>query len=331
MMNDRSVDNQHGLDLARQAITHYDLNVTEVVWLAHTHNAVFSVQAGDGARYVLRLLNPSADPAYFQSEQHWLDRLYAARLAVPRVIPAKAGPVTVQRDDGQTIHAALFTYLTGESHTPESVQAADMQRIGDFLARMHTVDPPDDNDFQRPRLDFEGLYGKNSPYASAGESDVFSPRQREVMGAAAQQVKAAMDTLGQDSTHFRMIHGDLLLKNILFEGDMVKALDFEYCGWGYTLYDLTPLLWGLKSQPRYPELAAALWDGYATRRPVIQTYHSLLEAFIAGRQVASMRWLAANLDNPSVRSAAPDLIAQRTGELEGFLETGVLHRESQTL
>ena len=118
----------------------------------------------------------------------------------------------------------------------------------------------------------------------------------------------------------------MLLQNILFHEGEVRALDFEYCGWGYYLYDLTPLLWQLKPQSRYPELEQALWDGYTSIRPLSSRHRELLETFIAGRQVASMRWVAANRHNPAYQGKVEGILAQRTVELQGFLETGMLHR-----
>ena len=118
----------------------------------------------------------------------------------------------------------------------------------------------------------------------------------------------------------------LLLKNILFHEGEVRALDFEYCGWGYYLYDLTPLLWQLKPQNRYPQLEQALWDGYTSIRPLTQRHRELLETFIAGRQVASMRWIAANRQNPHVVGKVEAILTQRTAELQAFLETGKLNR-----
>src|SRR5690606_19497410 len=112
---------------------------------------------------------------------------------------------------------------------------------------------------------------------------VFTNEQFTVMNSITEKVKVAMDTLGQAKDEFGLIHGDFLLKNILFHNNEVRALDFEYCGWGYYLYDLTPILWQLKPQARYPQLEQALWDGYSSVRALTQQHRDLLETFIAGR------------------------------------------------
>ena len=155
---------------------------------------------------------------------------------------------------------------------------------------------------------------------------VFTDKQISVMDTVAEKVKSAMDELGTVDNEFGLIHGDLLLKNILFHEGDVRALDFEYCGWGYYLYDLTPILWQLKPQDRYPSLEQALWDGYTSVRPLSERHRELLETFIAARQVASMRWVAANRHNPAYVDKVEGIMQQRTAELQEFLETGELNR-----
>ena len=134
------------------------------------------------------------------------------------------------------------------------------------------------------------------------------------MAARVGQVMARLD---REPASIGLIHADLLSKNALFGRAAVAALDFEYSGWGYFLYDLAPLLWGLRGERRadYAPLEDALLDGYRSARPNAQVDREALEAFVAARQVASCRWLLQNRHHPHLRSAAPDLIRQRTAEL----------------
>jgi Ser/Thr protein kinase RdoA (MazF antagonist) len=128
-----------------------------------------------------------------------------------------------------------------------------------------------------------------------------------------------------------MIHGDFITKNTIFQGDQVCALDFEYCAFGYFLYDLAPALLGLSPLEHYAMLKDALWQGYTAYRPLPDRYRDYLETFVAGRHVASCRWIASNLDNPQIREHAPQILADRTDELRDFLRTGRLERKSAIL
>lgn len=229
-------------------------------------------------------------------------------------------------------NAAIYEQIDGEIRNPLGVAVEEIQQIGVFLAQFHKCDaltPSKDpkQKIVKHKLDWESLFGKHGLYHLEDKnSEAFTAQQLSVMDAVAERVKQAMDELGQGENEFGLIHGDLLLKNILFHEGEVRALDFEYCGWGYYLYDLTPLLWQLKPQERYPQLEQALWDGYTSIRPLTTRHRELLETFIAGRQVASMRWIAANQQNPHVVGKVEEILTQRTAELQAFLETGKLNR-----
>ncbi|MCA9912607.1 MAG: phosphotransferase, partial [Anaerolineae bacterium] len=157
---------------------------------------------------------------------------------------------------------------------------------------------------------------------------IFTGAQLLTMQEVAGKVHAAMQNLGRGEEEFGIIHADLLLHNILFHEGEARGLDWEYSGWGYFLYDLTPLLWQMKPLPNYAEIQAALWDGYTSIRPLTEEHRNLLETLIAGRQVASMRWVAANQRNPHYAGKVERILAQRTAELRNFLDTGTLNRST---
>lgn len=303
------------LEKTKEALKSFQMNNASVEWLAYTHNAVFKLIHGEKI-HILRLSLPE-NSSQIQAEHHLLNTLYKAGLLVSQSID-----VTNQLD----FSGILFAYLEGKSADSNQVKVNEIHKIGQFLARFHSVEII--QNIEREPLDWDGLFSKSGVYYPGDENmTAFTDEQITVMDAVAEKVKLAMDEFGKNDAEYGLIHGDLLLKNILFHENEVRALDFEYCGWGYYLYDLTPILWQLKPQARYAQLEQALWDGYTSIRPLTDRHHDLLETFIAGRQVASMRWIAANQQNPYVVSKVEGILSQRTAELSAFLETGELKRE----
>ena len=173
----------------------------------------------------------------------------------------------------------------------------------------------------------------NSLYASPTESDLIGDEQLAILADLREKLRRALSSAVSSDHAAGLIHADLLAKNIVFREPAIAALDFEFCGWGYFLYDLAPLLWQLKGERAadYSELEEAIWRGYTSIRPVAESDRQLLEPFIAARQYASVRWLLANLENPTLAEQAPSLIADRCRELEVFLETGIMQRSTATL
>ena len=326
------------LKLAREVIGRWNLRPTALSWLGYSHNAVFKVSAADGD-YVLRLHPPGrVKAAELQSELQWLRaiRRHTDLLApFPRAVAADGKETLLLRIHHpqlpRIVYGCLFEYAPGAVKSASEMSLDDVFQAGVYLGKLHTAGqfrPP--SDFSRPRLDWEGLFGERSPYHPGDNAHLI---QSEALAQTAARVQTMMRGLGHDADEFGLIHADLLAKNILFHQGGAAALDFEYCGWGYYLYDLAPLLWQFKGEREadYERLEDALWSGYISIRPPADGRRELLETLIAGRQLASCRWLAANLHHPTVRAAAPKLLAQREDELKGFLDSGKLRRQSPTL
>ncbi len=322
-----------GLDAARR-----------LSWLTYSTNAVFAVRTAE-ARYVLRLSLPPGrvKATRLRSELDWLR---AIRQRTELLAP---NPVSLQTGGGARLfgsvshgslpppHSAycvLFEHLVGRTKSASELGTADCFQIGSYLGSLHQdaqFEPP--ADFDRPRLDQPGLFGAESPYESDEESRALEAGQREASARVAGRVGQAMARIDCQRDSFGLIHADLLAKNVLFAGDTIAALDFEYCGWGYFLYDLAPLLWQLRGERSadYAQLESALLAGYQSTRADAAVDREALEAFIAARQLASCRWLLQHRHHPQVRELAPALIRQRTAELLHFLSSGVLERQSPTL
>ncbi len=338
-LNELSLQRQKTLfeTVAAQVLPQWQIGEYKIAWVSYSTNAVFAVEAATG-RYILRLHTPGrVSEKALRSELIWL-----------RVIRQRTdliAPMPVSASDGQwfaafsppsigKLHCVLFERIAGESKSASALTAEDLRKIGACLGELHRAaqfDPP--ADFERHHLDFDGLFGIASPYYVADECALLTPEQSEIFRAVMQRLRHAMTQPDPAGDRFGLIHADLLAKNLIFADDKVAALDFEYCGWGYFLYDLAPLLWQLKGDRAsdYPELEAALWQGYLSVRPEAEKERASLEDFIAARQLLSCRWLLQNLHLPNVRAMAPALLQARADELKDYLSAGLLLRRSATL
>lgn len=310
-----------------------------VVSLSYVNNAVFSVEAG-GSKFVLRLHRLGLRRVEaIESEMRWLDAISReTRLCVPRPVRTQAGTwLSEVHVDGldTPLNISLFVWIEGVFYQPNEVTPAQAERLGAFLAELHHISasfqPP--TGFYRPRLDWEGLFGVDSPYNPGAGNAIFTPDQRAVLDAVAERARTAMTTLSESAPNFGLIHGDFIAKNYLFtlDGSAVCAIDFDDCGFGYYLYDLAPALLQWSTEPDYIALKDAIWRGYTAVRPLPADHRAFLEVFVASRHVASCRWVAGNLHNPNIRARAPQIIADRVEELRHFLRTGYVERKSDML
>lgn len=340
-----SLDEQKAIwmQLGCDVIKNWNLIVKDISWLGYTNNAVLKVDTESGT-YVLRLHPPGRiDIPTLIAELEWLKVIrhntnLLAPYPKPTIVDGESALFVTAYSDKlpspHLVYSSLFDYIDGDPKSAQDITSDDMWRVGEYLGKLHTAGqftPPQGT--VRPWLNWEGLFGQNSPYNPRENAHIITAEQLAVFDKVADRVQQTMEDVGQGGDAFGLVHADMLAKNILFLDTEPRALDFEYCGWGYYLYDLTPLLWQLKSDRAddYQQLEDAMWVGYTSVKPQPNRYRDLLAVFIAGRQLASCRWLAVNLNHPAVRDVAPQLLRQRTEELKQFLDTGKLERQSRTL
>jgi Ser/Thr protein kinase RdoA (MazF antagonist) len=319
---------------ARQTLSQYGLQESQLENLSYYNNAVYKVTAPDGNRFTLRLHRPGHKRIeWIHAELYWLAHLRQnTALLIPRPALTITGALLAEapvEDIPQPLPCALFHWLDGHFYGTSDMDSAPIYQAGVFLAQLHQAASvfPAPSDFLRPRLDWGGLFGEESPYNPGEGAKIFTHEQKAIFVGVEEQVRETMMAVGQSSNTFGMIHADFLSKNIVFNQQAAGAIDFDECGWGYYLYDLAPLLLQFKSDGRYELLRDAFLDGYSSLRPLSSTDTGHLELFIAARHLASCRWQAGNLHNPHIRQHAAKIIARRTEDLRRFLKTGILEIE----
>ena len=216
------------LELAKDVIQRWNLVPESITWLGYSSNAVFKVTTADGD-FVLRLHPPArSDETRLRSELQWLR---AIRKNTDLLAPF---PVTAAFDDGEHLFVkirhnllppphiacgALFEFIDGETKSARVLSAEDVFRIGAYLGELHSGAQSElPADFDRPCLDWEGLFGTDSPYHSDVEADFASIEQWEIFAEVGVRVRAAMDRLDERDNGFGLIHADLLAKNVIYRG-----------------------------------------------------------------------------------------------------------------
>lgn len=314
---------------AYSVLARYGFVTPQIELLSYANNAVFKISVTTG-QYVLRISRPGHKPVDFiESEVLWLRILHGANFRVPRPVSDMSGEwVTFAKIESleRTLPCVLYRWIEGDFFSGSEISVAKLQEASALLARLHNfaVNWVPQPDFQRPRLDWSGLFGEVSPYNPGHGVRIFTPEQNRVFREVETRVQEVFATLDSIPESFGIIHSDFLPKNFLFTGSGVAVIDFDDLSWGYYLYDLAPTLLLLKTDNRYQELYDAWLAGYLSQRSLPPQYDEYLEALLAARHLASCRWQAGHLSNPRIREHAVEIIARRTGDLQRFLETGAI-------
>jgi len=309
----------HLTALAQTALDAWDIQPNALTLAAYTNNAVFRVEAGSET-YALRVHRPGAKSrVWIESERSWL-RTLAEHLRVPRPLASVyAGALAGYAG---TVYCSLTTWLPGEPATLETLTPARLEAIGHVAGRLHqlaaTFTPPPG--FERPSLDWDGLFGPGGAYDPGEGMRYFSDEALALIDAVTARVQRTMDAQA-DQRH--LIHADLIAKNILFDAnEEIGLVDFDDCAFGYPLYDLTPIIWMARGSPEAAAIREGLWKGYTAVHPGAD--RAALEDYVAARHVASCRWVAGNAQHPAIRGRAEAIIAERLDDMRHYLDHGWL-------
>lgn len=257
---------------------------------------IFRVESPSQGRFVLRVYKLSRPSENLRPELLWLQSLRREMpLSVPEPIPAVDGSLisyTSPKWASEPLRCVLLRWLPGEKKIDPS--ATELSLAGSHVARLHRYceQPGVPEGLTFPYAwDWDWVFGEAVPLWNKGAS-VYSRRDLEVFRVTAERVWQDLQELGKDSNVFGIVHRDLHLNNFLFHNEKAYVIDFEVCGWGYYLFDLTVTLSSLKSHGA--PLQAAFLEGYQRERPLTKDCWRYLKTFMAMRVVQRvnmvLRW-----------------------------------------
>jgi homoserine kinase type II len=244
---------------------------------AGTINTNLRVETTAGLRFLRVNEGKTADDV--AREAAIVAHLAAAGVPTPVPLTATSGtPYAVWRDQ----FVSVFPWLAGRTLARGELLPTHAEQVGRALGRLHLAGAsfPDRRPGRYEPDEIDRRLARITPLAAADPAlaaavDVLAPEL-----AALHRERAADLPLG-------LIHGDLFVDNVLFDGAAMTALlDFEQASWGRLAYDLavTTLAFGYGRDDFRPDVVRALFAGYRSERA--------LEAREAAAFVAELRFVA---------------------------------------
>lgn len=293
----------------------YDLPSFGLRLLKGAHNKqIFRVSSPERGNFLLRMYVPPPvktrveeprpitvihSEAGLHSQMLWLlDLRRTMRLPVPEPVQladgSLVGNVSVEGVSGSR-NFALMRWIPGDLFTSISMENAEGSRssvfsLGSYIARLHRhaeqYTAPEG--FLRPRWDWDYLFGPSSRLWSTGKA-VFSEEEMEALRVTAERVRQELQATGETRDAFGMIHRDLHRGNLLHHEGTLYAIDFDHCGWGYYLYDLTmPYMQMAHFGHRCEEMREVFLEGYQRERSLPGNCQKRLEVFVAMRRATGI-------------------------------------------
>ena len=284
-------------EVVQRALRHWGLAGAGVTLVAARENAVYRADH-NGRSYALRVHRKGyRNDAELWSELQWMAIFEGTEISVPTPVAASDGAF-LKVVDG--VQVDVLGWLSGaplvdlEQQLSTDQRKAIFARLGRDMALMHHRSDgwarPDS--FTRWSWDRAGLVGAAPLWDRFWENPQLTLDQRRLLVAfrdRADQTLAQMEGTLDDG----LIHADLVSANVMVDGDRLHLIDFDDGGFGFRMFDVVTALFKFMEDADYPDLKAALLDGYTRVRPLAPDAFDLFTALRAATYVG---WNISRMD-----------------------------------
>lgn len=253
-----------------------------------TENPTYRVEAPGFDAVVLRIYHPGVRPRReIESELAWLSALQRdTDIRVPNVFPTADGSSVLEvGTSGAPMFAAVFELVPGREMADDDLPSM-MTRLGRLTAQLHTHARSWQRPawFDRPVWNVDTTIG-DSPHWGPWQASVFDPDERQQLERLAEALRGRLRTFGDGPDRFGLVHADLRMANVLFDGSEITVIDFDDSGFSWYLYDLAATFTFCEDRSDLDALVAAWVDSYRTVAPLPETDASEIPTFIMLRRL----------------------------------------------
>lgn len=315
--------------LAAAALAKYELPAGATVTMINlSENATYRVDdPASGGRWALRVHREGYhSKTAIESELAWLTALRRDRAAltpVPR--PGRNGElvqVVAHPLLPRPRHVVLFDWEEGAEPSEADHDLKEWFAIlGETTARMHlhekTWRRPDY--FTRHRWDFETSLGSTPHWGSWRDGFGMTPERETLFGRTVDLIGRRLERFGQASDRFGLIHCDMRLANLLIDGEVVKVIDFDDCGFSWRLYDCATTVSFFEHKPEVPALLDAWVAGYRRIAELPAEDEAEIPTFVMLRRLLLVAWIGSHSETELAQSMGDAYTESTVGLCEGYL------------
>jgi Ser/Thr protein kinase RdoA (MazF antagonist) len=298
-------------ELAGMACTLFDIGgVTGIQMVNLSENATFRVDAAPGESYALRIHRYGYHArAAIASELAWLVDLRENNfVTTPRAVRGLNGDLIQNVQHPRMLHprhVVLFEWEQGcEPGIGENL-TKPFEALGAAAARMHdhVLQWQKPNWFTRHTWNFETALGERNPHWGRWREGLgVNDDMRKLFARTVTKIGERLSVYGQSVERFGLVHGDLRLANLLVDGETIKVIDFDDCGFGWFMYDAATPLSFYEHEPQVPELIEHWKAGYRSVRPLTVVDENEIPTFIMFRRLLLVAWIGTRRDTDLAKS-----------------------------
>jgi Ser/Thr protein kinase RdoA (MazF antagonist) len=320
--------------LARAALASWRLGAARLSLLKYRENAVFEVtDSAPGDRFVLRVHRPGYhSDAELRSELQWMAALRGAGIETPSVVPTAMGDLFVtvrhslvpeprQCDLLRWVEGTIIGDIEGGHVASAAEVRTSHQHAGRLAALIHNHGEhwQRPEGFTRPHMDFAGLIGERGYLGPYSACQLLAPGDVALLDRARDGIEHALAAFGQTPDRYGLTHGDFLPENLLRDGDTVRIIDFDDCGFGWHVMDIATSLLFLLGEPHYDDAYSGFVAGYRSARSLPDEHLEMLPVFLLARAMTYVGWCGSRPEAPISQEKGPVVVGATLALAEQFL------------
>lgn len=298
-------------ELAASALAAYDLpTVVPPVLVNLSENATYRIDdPASGQRWALRVHRDGYhSTAAIASELAWLQALRNDGVVVtPRPVAGRDGRLIQHvghRAMARPRHVVLFDWESGAEPSEKDHLTEKFATLGAVTAKMHAHargwQRPDG--FERLTWDFETSLGTTPHWGAWRDGMGLDPEKEALFARAVELIGRRLARFGKGPERFGLIHCDMRLANLLVDGEEVKVLDFDDCGFSWHLYDAATAVSFFEHEPHVPDLLAAWVEGYRRVRDLPAEDEAEIQTFVMLRRMLLVAWIGSHAETDLAQS-----------------------------
>lgn len=181
-------------------------------------------------------------------------------------------------------HGALFAFIPGNPLGHNfGKRNNNMFRLGEMVARVHTIADELKQPVQRWTMDFDEIVTKFLDTAPS----VLGHREKDLayLHKLAARLEGVILDQPEDVLGFGLCHGDLHTHNVMLQPDGNLAIyDFDWCGYSWRAYDLATIWWSLPRNEKGSAPWRAFLRGYSQLGKLSRQERDLMPWFVILRE-----------------------------------------------
>ena len=252
--------------------------------------------------------------AAIESELAWMIALQdEGVLEVPKPILGINGQ-TIQEHGGT--YFVLFEFIKGDTPNETSDLEVKFETLGQMAAKthLHSIGWNRPNGFIRQDWNLETVFGRAPIWGRWQDAPNVTPDILEILVRSEGEIQNRLREYGNDTDRYGLIHADMRLANLLIEGENIRLIDFDDCGFGWFMYDFAAAISFIETAKNIPELARAWMAGYQSVRPLSEADRGIMETLVMLRRMNLLAWIGSHMEATEPQALAPDF-AQDTALL----------------